>query len=208
MRAMPIRQRGVTLVELLVGLSIFSLVAGIVILTAPPRRPPARDAADLFAMRLAASVDNVIFAGASVRLEWTGTGYRFAREVGEEWVTDAQWKPASTGVAFSLTREGGVDDNETALNGRAATGVLIGLDGAGYGRSRREPPPGARTGDRAENSRRTDPREGGDGSTSAREIFPIDPLGFGETLTAQFASETVAWRVTMSPAGEIKVTRQ
>ncbi|MBI1392529.1 MAG: type II secretion system protein GspH [Alphaproteobacteria bacterium] len=188
-------QTGVTLIEILVGLTIFSLAAGIVVLTAPPRRPPARDAAETFAARLAVAFDEAVFTGRERRLEWTDEGYSFAVRDGDRWRSEADWRPRATGVTFSIRSEGEAASNALALNGGNAVGALVGF--------------GAPLSDFAENAdlagRSAGDEEEDDGD---REIFPLDPLGVGSALIARFESREGAWIAELTSEYEIRVRKE
>ncbi|MEX0645770.1 MAG: type II secretion system protein, partial [Parvularculaceae bacterium] len=54
------KQRGVTLLELLVVMAILALVASIAVLSAPPARGAARDEAERFAARFIAACEESI----------------------------------------------------------------------------------------------------------------------------------------------------
>lgn len=72
------KQRGVTLIELLVALAILALVASVAVMSAPPPHGAAREEADRFAARLRAAFDAAIFSDRSLRLEISKNGYGFS----------------------------------------------------------------------------------------------------------------------------------
>lgn len=79
------RQRGLTLVELLVVLVILGLASGAALMNAPPARPPSRVAAEAFAAKFAAIGDLAVASGRPVRLMVDPAGYQFEVRSGGEW---------------------------------------------------------------------------------------------------------------------------
>ena len=71
------RQRGLTLVELLVVIVILALASSVVLLTAPPSRPEVRDEAERFAARMQLALDHAITSTAPVRVKIDPSGYVF-----------------------------------------------------------------------------------------------------------------------------------
>ncbi|WP_411820279.1 GspH/FimT family pseudopilin [Hyphococcus formosus] len=82
----PNRQRGVTLVELLVVLVILAMVAGVVILTTPPPVSDLRNNAERFAAKLNHAAGTAITAGIPIALEIDATGYRFRQYENGAWM--------------------------------------------------------------------------------------------------------------------------
>lgn len=106
-------QRGLTLVELLVGLAIAGLAASAVLLSLPPARASLPAEAERLASRLRAAADLAVVTGRSIGVEVTGEGYRFYRRAADGWrplgsnptLKAADW---STPVETDLVREGTV----------------------------------------------------------------------------------------------------
>lgn len=78
-------QRGVTLVEILIVLMIAALVAGIVILNAPPGRSDARTTAEKFAAKLDLMTQEAVTTGALIGMEVSEGGFSTYRYQGGEW---------------------------------------------------------------------------------------------------------------------------
>lgn len=78
-------QRGVSLVELLIVLSIIAMVAGVVIINAPPARSELRDDADRIAAQLDFAVQEAITSGALIGILLEETGYSFYLYRRGEW---------------------------------------------------------------------------------------------------------------------------
>lgn len=96
------RQRGVTLVELLVVLMIVAMIASVVVLSAPPARSDARLEGDRFAARVDYAASKAVTAGALIGLEAGEGGYRFydyARGV---------WTPAADAMLGAETFSAGL----------------------------------------------------------------------------------------------------
>jgi general secretion pathway protein H len=79
------RQRGVSLVELLIVLSILAMVAGVVIINAPPGRSGTREAADRFAARLDFAAQEAITKGVLIGMTLEEEGYAFFSYNRGEW---------------------------------------------------------------------------------------------------------------------------
>lgn len=79
------RQRGLTLVELLVVVAILAIASSVVMLTAPPLRPKVRDDAERFAARLQLALDQSISSTAPMRLSLDAKGYAFETFGPEGW---------------------------------------------------------------------------------------------------------------------------
>lgn len=85
MNASRVRQRGLTLVELLIVITILALASSVVLLNAPPARPEVREDAERFAARLQLAMDEAIATGAALRVTIDAEGYAFERRTGGEW---------------------------------------------------------------------------------------------------------------------------
>lgn len=79
------RQRGLTLVELLVVVVILALASSVVMLNAPPSRPEVRDDAERFAARLMLAFDQSIARDAVMRISIDAEGYSFEALNENEW---------------------------------------------------------------------------------------------------------------------------
>ncbi|MCB2098659.1 MAG: GspH/FimT family pseudopilin [Parvularculaceae bacterium] len=89
------RQRGLTLVELLVVIVIIALAASVVMLNAPPSRPDVRDDAERFAARLMLAFDEAVAADRVLRLDFDAAGYEFAQ------LDEGDWKPVDDIAALA-----------------------------------------------------------------------------------------------------------
>ena len=135
------RQRGLTLVELLVVVAVLAIASSVVLLTAPPLRPKVRDDAERFAARLQIGLDQSISSTAPMRLSIDPKGYAFEIFDAGEWAR-MEAAPALAPQLFDkrTTATVGVDDaandNSLALGAEesdeADEGVyLIPLDALG-----------------------------------------------------------------------------
>lgn len=91
-------QRGLTLIELLVVIVILALASTVVLLTAPPLRPPVRDEAERFAARLQLALDEAITSARPMRVKIDAEGYAF------ETLEEDDWAPVE-GVPVLARRE-------------------------------------------------------------------------------------------------------
>jgi general secretion pathway protein H len=82
------RERGLTLVELLVVMVILGLASSLVLLNAPPSRAVVERDALRFASSVKIALDEMVMTGATYRLVVDATGYGFERYVRGEWVTE------------------------------------------------------------------------------------------------------------------------
>ena len=82
-------ERGFTLVELLIVLTIVGLLSAAVVLAAPPAGTSLREEAERLAARARAAQEHAILAGRTVALQPSETGYAFSVRRG------GQWRPAA-----------------------------------------------------------------------------------------------------------------
>lgn len=95
---MGARQRGVTLVELLVVMAILAFAASVIVLNAPPIRSPAKEEAERFAARLRAAWEDSVIEGDAAAVSLGESEYRVERFV------SGKWAPAEAGRRFSERR--------------------------------------------------------------------------------------------------------
>ncbi|MEO1014895.1 MAG: prepilin-type N-terminal cleavage/methylation domain-containing protein [Pseudomonadota bacterium] len=182
-------ERGVTLIELLVGLTIISFTAGAVVLTAAPRRPPARVEAERFAAIVKQALDEAVFSGVVHRLEWTAADYRIARRKDGRWRRERALEPARRNVSFSIALAGDIVDNTEALNGGGRVGTFVGFGGPGVGTPLGETPEEA-------------------DETDDVDVLALDPLGLATGFDARFEGRRATFVVIVDPNGDIEVIRE
>jgi general secretion pathway protein H len=78
-------ERGFTLVELLVVLTVIGLMSAAVVIAIPDGRGSLRGEAERFAARAKAAQDLALIDARSVSVRITATGYGFERREGREW---------------------------------------------------------------------------------------------------------------------------
>lgn len=111
------RERGFTLVELMVVIAIMALAATAVVLTIPGEERTVRSEADRLAARLAAARDVAVIEGRSVSVNFAPSGYGFERKI------DGSWQPLP-GRAFA--QRGWPDGIRfVAGDGQAAAHILF-----------------------------------------------------------------------------------
>ena len=115
------REIGFTLIELLVVMSILALTASVVILNAPPSKPPARVAAEAFAMRVQAALADAVIENAPYLLEIARSEYLISRFKDGEWeaLSHMAVGSAKDDIAFHVETNSAASDNTIALNGVA-----------------------------------------------------------------------------------------
>lgn len=81
------REAGLSLIEILVGISILAIVAFAVTLTMAPTRTPLQAASDALSARLQVARDEAIISGTPIGLaiDDFGTGYAFYRYLDQAW---------------------------------------------------------------------------------------------------------------------------
>jgi len=81
------REAGLSLIEILVGVSILAIVAFAISLSFQPNRPPLERAADRLAARLQVASEEAVISGVPVGLSIRefGGGYAFYRYVDQRW---------------------------------------------------------------------------------------------------------------------------
>lgn len=110
------RQRGFSLVEILIVLMIAAMVAGIVVINMPPSRSEALDESERFAARISLAAEQAVTRGELIGLKVAEDGYRFYRYDRGEW---KHWDDAPAGedsfppdIAIDLTLADAAKKNE------------------------------------------------------------------------------------------------
>lgn len=172
-------QRGVTLVELLVALSILGFTAALVVLNAPPPRPPAKALALEMAARVLSARDAALMSGAAHRLEVIEGDYRITRYTGDDvWRPVTPWRtPRREGVSLTIRIDDPTGDNALALNGGESRFSDFTLD------------------EEARVEANTD-------------YVALDPFGPSAQFSARFSDRRTLWRVDHDPMGVVTVKRQ
>lgn len=172
------RQRGLTLVELLVVIVILALASSVVLLNAPPSRPAVRDDAERFAARIQLALDETIASGGMMRVSIDAAGYGF------EAVADGEWAP--------------IDPNKTLARktfDKRSTAVVEIADAANDN---------ARAlGDDEDDAPSTSDDEDEEDDKVRR--IPLDPLGAQMPFSVRFSSPDGAWIVTVTEGAAIEV---
>ncbi|WP_428409170.1 type II secretion system minor pseudopilin GspH [Hyphococcus sp.] len=110
------RQRGFSLVELLVVMALAAMVAGIVVINAPPGRSDVRRTAERLAARLDFAAQEAVTSGALVGLRLDEEGYAFFDYQRGEWkpATSERLKTERFPAEFSVavTRDAAAKKNE------------------------------------------------------------------------------------------------
>lgn len=98
------RQRGVTLVELLVVLAIIAMIASVVVLNAPPPVSDVERASEKLAARIDFAATEAITAGVTIGLETSEAGYRFLKFDRGEWreMTGPRFRPHAFPADFAV----------------------------------------------------------------------------------------------------------
>ena len=181
------RQRGVTLIELLVGLSIVAFASSIVVLTAPPRKGPAKKAAESLAARLHLTTEESILTGRRARMTVDDTGYVIEQLKDRQWSPVHRWAMGEDRdvVGFEIIGDAPARDNSLALNAGAETVTFL----------NQTPSAGQAA-------------QGGVLADKEVRRYPLDPLGGGEAFTARFAGRREVWIVQLDDVGVISVGRE
>jgi general secretion pathway protein H len=114
-------QRGLTLIELLVVIFILGLVSAVVLLNAPPLRPPAAADADRLAARLTLALDEMAMSSVNYRLAIDPGGYAFEHFKSGEWTSEGVEKPF-TRTAFGDDIAAAIEIEDAALANLEALG--------------------------------------------------------------------------------------
>ncbi|MEK7265397.1 MAG: GspH/FimT family pseudopilin [Pseudomonadota bacterium] len=176
------RERGLTLIELLVVIVILALASTVVLLTAPPSRPPVREEAERFAARLQLALDEAITASKPMRVKIDASGYVF--EELEPQTTDAEdqkerWAPV--GETPNLARR--EFDKRTTVTPEIA-------DAAN------------------DNARELGDDVSAEGETDAEKgvyAIPLDPLGAQTAFSLRFSSKDGVWTASVDDGGKVTV---
>lgn len=116
------KERGLTLVELLVVIVILGLASSVVLLNAPPTRPAVRDDAERFAARMQLALDAAIADGGAMRLVIDPEGYSFEQLAGSDWVA-VEDIPALAKKSFSESVTATPEIEDAANDNARALGV-------------------------------------------------------------------------------------
>lgn len=175
-------QSGLTLVELLVVIVILALASTVVLLTAPPSRPPVRDEAERFAARLQLALDEAIAAQRPMRVKIDARGYAFEAlqpETREQETPKDRWGPVA-GAAGLARRD----------FGRGVTVTTEIADAAN------------------DNTRELGDEDSADGSADEEKgvyAIPLDPLGAQTAFTLKFSNRDGVWTTSVDDGGKVTV---
>jgi general secretion pathway protein H len=165
----------VTLVELLVVIVILALASAVVLLTAPPSRPPVRDDAERFAARVQLALDDAITSAQPMRVTLDAQGYVF------ETLGADGWAPVATDKAFIRRNfDSGTTatpEIEDAANDNARA---LGVE---------------------EESGEEEEAEEEEGAYS----IPLDPLGAQTAFSVRFSSGDGVWVVSVDQGAAVSV---
>lgn len=178
------RQRGLTLVELLVVIVILALASTVVLLTAPPSRPPVREEAERFAARMQLALDEAITASTPMRVKIDASGYVFEMlgpELTEtETVTEtSRWAPVD-GAVMLARRDFDKSITVTPAIADAAN----------------------------DNARELGDDESADDETEEEKgiyAIPLDPLGAQTAFSIRFSSRDGVWTASVDEGGKVTV---
>jgi len=179
------RQRGFTLIEMLIALMIVGLAASVVILNAPPAGQTAKKEATRFAARLSAASSEAIITGEVLGLELFTDGYRFLRYRGGDWVEAdgrvlSPWLlEAGLSLSFGVGETVSLKDNDKIISGRGADRGFGGVDFDAEKENAPTPPP------------------------------PVQFHPYGEDTPVQvaFSDKRARWLGTLSANGDVEVSR-
>lgn len=132
--------RGFTLLELLVVLTIIGVMSAVVMLALPDPRGRLVDEAERFAARAVAARDNAIISARATRIAVDAGGYSFAQKRGGTWqdisekpLNRARWqdgtKASAAQVDFDPTGVAAPSARITIQRGNERVGIAIGADG-------------------------------------------------------------------------------
>ncbi|MEQ1931926.1 MAG: prepilin-type N-terminal cleavage/methylation domain-containing protein [Parvularculaceae bacterium] len=117
------RQRGVTLVELLVVMAILVFAASLIVLNAPPVRAQAKEEAERFAARTRAAWEDSVVQGTAAAVAVSNNAYKVERFVGGKWQVEPSGRPFSErrmppGVAILAKIDDPALKNEASAAGK------------------------------------------------------------------------------------------
>lgn len=111
-------QRGVTLLELLVVMTILALMAGVVVINTPAARSDAEEEAMRFAARMRTAWEDAVVSGAVFSFELGEAAYAVKTYTSGEWQADSgrgrfSERNVSSGVKMTVTLEDPARANES-----------------------------------------------------------------------------------------------
>jgi general secretion pathway protein H len=170
------RERGLTLVELLVVIVILALASSVVMLNAPPVRPEARDDAERFAARMQLALDEATTSGAVMRVSIDALGYDFETMKDGKWTATEDKTPLSRSL-FNKRTTATVETTDAANDNARALG----------------------------SEERVVAADEGEAEDEDVRFIALDPLGAQTAFSVNFSGPQGAWIVTVSEGAAIAV---